>query len=157
MSSNWSSLTACVIFAVYGMAHKYLEEESFSVGALTVVGLATATPHWSDCFLWCWSCTYCSLFIGDLFYLNVLVVVLLFFQWFILFYFNLVVILSFLTYIFILKKVTRRLFYLRSIKLTFYCILCWYKEKLRNAHLSFFTVAVNLWDKIKLNISSCQN
>ena len=48
VSSDWSGLIACMIFDVYGMARKYLvaalEEEGFYVGALTVFGLATATP-----------------------------------------------------------------------------------------------------------------
>ena len=46
MFSNWSGLTACVIVAVFGMARTSLvaalkeeEEEGFSVGALTVVGI----------------------------------------------------------------------------------------------------------------------
>ena len=58
--------TACVVLAVYGMAHTSLvaplEEGSFSVGALTVFGLATATPLCSDRFL-CWLVLYLLFFI----------------------------------------------------------------------------------------------
>ena len=48
VSSGLSGLTACVIFAVYGMTRTSLvaalEEEGFSVSALTVVDLSTETP-----------------------------------------------------------------------------------------------------------------
>ena len=58
MSSDLPGLTACVIFAFYDMTCTSLVAtlkdggRGFSVGAVTVVGLATAIPLWSDHFLW---------------------------------------------------------------------------------------------------------
>ena len=115
MSNDLSNLTACVVFAVYGMARTSLvaalEEEEFLFGALTIVGLTTATPLCSDHFLWwlvlyplffiCWCsilshCPGCCASV---------------FLWLIKFSFNLVVILFFI-FFFILKRVTGRLYYL---------------------------------------------
>ena len=69
-----AGLIACMVFAVYDMTRTILvaalKEEGLSVGVITFVGLATATPFSGGR-----SCIHCSLSVGALFYLNVLVVV----------------------------------------------------------------------------------